>query len=140
MFKQKLRVTLSILAVIATLAMSCIPALASTSNQVIYLPANQVWTLAGTDSRSKAYSYVKARNNSVYPASGIDNFQTIQCKATTNDGSVMTTKNYYQLSETSSDYTSMYVMDGYLNYNTTYFYFRGNTADSAYAVVSYNAM
>lgn len=116
----------------------CIPAMAA-SNQVISLPANQVWTTAGSDARSGAYSYVNVRNHSVYPASGNDSFSVIQCKITTSSGTLLCNDSYYRLDEGDSGYTRIDIREGYLNTETVYFKFRGNTDKSAKAVVSYYA-
>lgn len=117
----------------------CIPAMAASYNQVISLPANQAWTTAGSDDRSGAYSYVKVRNHSVYPASGNDSFSKIQCKITTSSGTLLCNDSYYKLDEGDSGYTQIDIREGYLNTETVYFKFRGNTDKSAKAVVSYYA-
>lgn len=116
----------------------CIPAMAA-SNKVITLPENQVWMTAGSDARSGAYSYVKVRNHSVYPTSGADFFGVIQCKITTANGTLLCNSSYYKLDEGDDDYTTIYIREGYLNTETVYFKFRGNTEYGAKAVVSYYA-
>lgn len=51
-----------------------IPVLATT-NKSIHLPANQVWMTAGYETRSGDYSYVSARNHTVYPPNGTDTYK-----------------------------------------------------------------
>ncbi len=122
---------------LAMFVVMCIPAMAA-YNQVISLPANQVWMTAGNDDRSGAYSYVKVKNHSVYPASGNDSFSVIQCKITTSNGTLLCNNSYYRLEE-GDGYTQIDIREGYLNTETVYFKFRGNADKSAKAVVSYYA-
>lgn len=117
----------------------CIPAMAASYNQVISLPANQVWMTAGNDDRSGAYSYVKAQNHSVYPTSGDDTFSVIQCKITDSSGTLLCSSSSYKLEEGTGSYTKIYIREGYLDTDTVYFKFRGNKDYSAKAVVSYYA-
>lgn len=118
-----------------------IPAIAAASHeQVIYLPQNQSWVTAGMDTRTGLFSYVKARNHSVYPNSGIDLFTTIQCKITDANGTLLCNESYYTLTETANDYTQIRIKEGCLKHSDIYFCFRGNTSAEATAIVSYNAM
>lgn len=124
---------------IAMFVAICIPAMAA-SNKVISLPANKTWKLAGTETRSGDYSYVTARNHSVYPSSGTDLFGMIQFKITNSDGTLICNSDYYTLDETATASSIIYVREGYLNTEDVRFYFRGNTNLAATAVVSYNPM
>lgn len=112
---------------------SCI----ATTRQSIHIPSNQVWTTAGSETRTGAYSYVYARNHSVYPNSGTDTFTTIQCKIENSSGTRVCSSNLYYLKETSNSNTKISLREGYLNTQTVYFKFRGNSNSSAYAIVSY---
>ena len=117
--------------------------MAVTFNQVISLPAGQVWVTAGSDMRSGEYSYVKAKNHSVYPTSGIDFFKVIQCRITTINGALLCDSSYYRLNEVNNEgydnFTKIDIREGYLNTERVYFQFRGNTNEGANAVVSYFA-
>lgn len=116
--------------------LSCISVNAS-NNQVIIIPANQKWTTAGNETRTGNYSYVRARNDSVYPVSGTDNFAIIQCKITNSNGTLLCNKEYYKLDETADSATKISIREGYLTTKKIYFKFRGNTEKPAKAVVSY---
>ncbi len=115
-----------------------VPAFAAgTNRQSIYLPKDQEWKSAGTDTRTGNYSYVYARCHSVYPDSGADHFTTIQCRVRNSSGIVISDKIYY-LEESATGFTSIKIKEGYLSASPVTFQFRGNTSAPAYAVVSYH--
>ncbi len=97
--------------VIAMTFVMVLPVLAA-YKQSIYLPANQAWMTAGTASRNINYSSVSARCHSVYPDSGTDNFQVIQCRVLTASGLLIS--DVVKLNETAGDYTSIKIKEGYL--------------------------
>ena len=136
---SKKKSLVSMVLVFAMFVTLCIPAMAA-SNQTITLPVNQAWVTAGSDTRTGKVGFVNARNHSVYPTSGTDNFTTIQCKITNSSGTRISVDSYVQLKEGASASSRIDILDGYLTIKTVYFKFRGNTNKSAKAVVSYNAM
>lgn len=131
------KIVCSLLLVLMSL-IAAVPAFATTTQQVISLPANQVWAMAGSDNRSMAYSYVYARNHSVYPKVGIDFYSTIRCRVLSANELILNQNGYYSLEETQTTYTHIDLRQGYLEYNKVYFEFCGNTNSAANAVVSYS--
>lgn len=124
-------ITTIVIAITFVTAMSTLAA----SNQYIYLPSNQVWVTAGSATRNTNYSTVSARCHSVYPNSGTDNYESIQCRVLTSNGIPITS--VYILNETAVGFTSMKIREGYISYTPVTFQFRGNKEYSANAVVSY---
>jgi len=112
-----------------------IPVFASAYQQTITLPANQVWVQAGDIDRSGDFSYIRAKCHSVFPGSGLDLFYTIQCRLVNSSGTEVS--NAYSLDERDSDYTNIYIKEGYLSTSPVYVQFRGNSNAKAYATVSY---
>jgi hypothetical protein len=131
--KNMKKLSTAIIVVVASFVMA-IPVLA-VYQQNIYLPANQVWTTAGTAYRSGNRLNVYARCHSVYPDSGTDKFQIIQCRVLNSSG--VSISDVVRLNETAGGYTAISIYDGYLAASPVTFQFRGNTNSSAYAVVSY---
>lgn len=130
----KVVVTVLVLAVV--LSVSFLPMLAA-AYQVIYLPTNRYWTSGYGEAHDTRYSYAGARCHSVYPYSGIDNYEKIQCSLRNTYDEVISESTYYTLKETSNSYTQIRIAEGYLDTSTVYFKFRGNSDDQAEAVVSY---
>lgn len=110
------------------------------SDVQIYIYPNQVWNhdYDYTDKRSGSYSYVTAQNHSVRPVSGVDLFTKIQARATNSYGLEIT--DTVILNEGTASASKLYIREGYLNWDTVGFQFRGNTSSEAYAIVSYDAM
>lgn len=134
--KQKNRCLVGTLLLIAMLVAFAVPALA-VSNQVISLPSGQAWVNGTTITRTGNYSYAYARNHSVYPSSGTDQYELIQCSIVNSSGIRISEKTYVTLDETDAWYTPVYIREGYLSYKSIVFQFRGNSTNPAYAVVSY---
>lgn len=130
------RKLVTLLIVVVMLAVTCMPVFAA-SNKLIYLSPNQFWTSGYGEAHDPDYIRCGARCHSVYPYSGSDLFSNIQCKVTNTYDEVITTRSTYTLNEGASGYTSIYLMDGYLNTTTVYFHFRGNSSAQAQAIVSY---
>ena len=131
------RTIFTVFILIVILAITIIPAFADANNQVIYLQQNQQWTDPFQAYHNINYYRCGARCHSVYPVSGVDQFKKIQCKVTNISGTIITFISHYILDEEATTFTSFILKDGYLGTNDIYFYFRGNAAPSAYAVVSY---
>ena len=134
--KQRNRCLVGTLLLLAMLVAFAVPALA-VSNQVIYLPSGQTWVNTNAVTRTGNYSYASARNHSVYPSSGTDEYELIQCCVVNSGGTRLSEKTYVTLNETDAGYTKIDLREGYLSYTTIIFRFRGNSTNSAYAVVSY---
>lgn len=134
--KQRNRCLVGTLLLLTMLIAFAVPALA-VSNQVLSLPSGQVWTSGSSISRTGNYSYAFARNHSVYPYSGTDQYELIQCRIVNSSGTRISEEPYVPLSETAGSYSLVYLREGYLGYKTILFQFRGNSTNAAYAVVSY---
>jgi len=108
------------------------------TNKVIPIKSGYEW---GTDyyiSRSKSYSYVNARCNSVYPESGSglpDTFGTIRCHLVNSSGDEISST--YYLNESDTSYKKVSIDEGYLDLSYVYIQFCGNSTFAAEAVVSY---
>lgn len=133
--KIKRRIVTAIVLAAMVLA-TCIPVF-SVSEQLIYLPANQIWTKGYGVSHNIAYSYAGAKCHSVYPISGVDDFKRIQCRLSNTLDEVITYASYYVIVEGDSNYTAMRIKEGMLDTQTVFFKFRGNSSAQANAVVSY---
>lgn len=109
------------------------------NNVSVYLPANQVWTASLLDQRSGAYNNVMMKLDSVYPTgNATDNYQKIQARIRNSDGDIIMNSSYVTLSETENT-QYIPIKNGYLNTETVFFQFRGNTSAAANAVVDYDA-
>ena len=134
--KQRNRCLVGTILLLAMLIAFAVPALA-VSNHVISLPSGQTWTSGNSITRSGNYSYAYARNHSVYPYSGTDQYELIQCRIVNSAGTRISEETYVTLSETAGSSTPVYLREGYLSYKTIVFQFRGNSTNAAYTVVSY---
>lgn len=132
---MKKKISISIM-VILLLFISCIPVFATTSNY--YLPAQQIWTASGVETRTGNYSYVQIGCDSVYPLEGADNFKKIQARIRNVDKAVIMNGSYVVLTE-GAGLTNVTIKEGYLGTSTVFFQFRGNSQEAAYAVVTYYA-
>lgn len=93
-----------------------------------------------TETRSGAYSYVLARNESVFPDSGKDEYELIQCRVLNSIGEVISSGLYVTLDEKDSGSTKIYIREGYMNNTSIVFQFRGNSDVAAKTVVTYNPL
>lgn len=109
----------------------------SDSDVHISLPKNQVWTGKYSVTRSGNVSYVFASLDSVYPASGTDNYEKIQARIVNGQGTMILRDGSYATLKEGTGYQKLYIKDGYLNEKTVYLQFRGNSNDAAEAVVNY---
>ncbi len=134
--KHRNRCLVGTLLLLVMLVAFAVPALAA-YNQVITLPSGQTWVNTAPTSRSTNYSQVYARNHSVYPYSGTDQYELIQCRITNTSGICISEKSYVTLSEVAANATAIDIREGYLSHTQVVFQFRGNSTNSAYAVVSY---
>lgn len=109
---------------------------ASSTEKLIYLPSNQIWTdrTDNAGQRTGNYSYTEVRCHSVYPESGFDTFSKMQVRLSDMYHNIIS--NTYVLTEGSS-FTKVYLLEGTLSVNDIYYEFRGNSNSSAYAVVTY---
>lgn len=130
--RSKLVTAVTVMAMCAMMAMS----VGAASNVVVYLPANQLWSGSYSVSRSGAYGYVSVECNSVYPLSGEDNFTQIQACVVSNSNMLLMDDPFVRLTE-GAGMTQIKIKEGYLNYKTVYFKFRGNSSSAANTVVSY---
>lgn len=97
----------------------------------------QAWTKMYGAGRSFEEHYVSARCEAVYPAVGVDNYKKIQCRVVDGSSVVMTTKDYYVLTEGERGYTDMELKKEYRDNYQVCFQFRGNSNSPAYAQVAY---
>ncbi len=130
-----------IITIITTMAMFCMMTMSTlaATDVVIFLPENQVWTSSEPVSRSGEYSYVWVSCDSVYPLSGTDNFSKIHTRLVDSSATPIMTSNYVILLE-GSGYQKLNIMDEYLDLETVYIQFRGNTSLPAKAVVNYDGI
>ncbi|MCX4372157.1 MAG: hypothetical protein OSJ58_10070 [Dysosmobacter sp.] len=138
---KKVNKFISVCVMLLMLTASCLPvfaAMQSSSDTIVYLPPNQVWSKGYGASHDANYSRVGARCLSVYPTnSGPDLFSAIRCKVVDTLDITISKNAYVILNETVSAYTPISLAEGYLNTNYVYFKFCGNTNSNANAVVSY---
>lgn len=130
--KRKIVTTLT---VCGLLFINTIPALGA-YNKAIVLPANQSWVTAGSETRTKNYSYVKAGCDTVYPASGKDNFRKIQVRLRNGNNTVVSLYSYEVLTE-GTGLQQIEMKQGYLATSPVTFQFRGNSSSGANAIVDY---
>ncbi len=111
---------------------------AGTYEVPIYILPNQVWSgdYEHTDSHDPKNEYVYARNHTVYPESGKDNFSRIQVQVT--NGFDLLISDVVILNEADSDMTSIRLYDRWSDTTFVGFEFRGNSDKEAYAIVSYD--
>ena len=117
-------------------AVMIVPSFAA-SYVTIHLASNRYWTKGYGASHDPNYSTCGAMCHSVSPYSGTDYFHTIQCRVTNTYNETISTSGSYLLSEGASSYQEIKIKEGYLNTNTVYFQFRGNSNSQAIAEVSY---
>lgn len=86
-----------------------------------------------------SWETVLARNHSVYPTSGTDTYENIQCRVTNTSGTTISVGAPHTLNETSATSTTITLGEGYLGYTSIVFGFRGNSSKPGEAVVSYNS-
>lgn len=134
--KQKNHYLIGTLILIVMLLSFVVPAFAA-SYEVITLPTGQEWATTEPITRTLNYSYALARNHSVFPYSGTDQYELIQCRIVNSAGTCISADSYTILDETDDRFTSVYIRQGYLSYSTIVFEFRGNSSNPATAVVSY---
>ena len=134
---KKKRITTIIVAT-AMFCMMAMSALADTK-VVVFLPEDQVWTSSMSVPRSGAYSFVWASCDSVYPLTGSDNFSRIQTRLVDSEEMRIMEDGYVVLKE-GGGYEKLNIMDEYLDLETVYIQFRGNTYLSAEAVVNYDGL
>lgn len=118
---------------------------AATIEQNVHLLSGQLPSTSSAMSRTMKYSYVKVRCDSVYPPRGsgiVDTYTKMQCSVR----SGYTLKgigklNAEVLSENDSNFSDLYISEGYLNVDSVVLYFMGNDPDrEAYANVAYDPM
>lgn len=129
---------ITIITVMAMFGMMTMSTLAAT-DVVIFLPENQVWTSSEPVSRSGAFSHVWVSCDSVYPLSGADNFSRIQTRLVNSSDTLIMEDNFVILQE-GSGYRHIDILEGYLDLETVYIQFRGNTDLPAKAVVNYDGL
>lgn len=115
----------------------CVPAFAGSAT--LKLPVNQVWVEAGSETRSKNYSYANVTCDAVYPNSGMDTFSTVQVRLTDGNGTTVSKNSYTRVYEGSPAPTIVHIKQGYLSLGELTFEFRGNSSHAATAVVGYDA-
>lgn len=109
----------------------------SYTNVHISLGEYQFWTYGRPVTRSGKNNYISVSLESVYPLSGTDTFKRIQvCVAKDPMGGLIMEKDYETLTE-GAGYKDIEIKNGYLDLETVYLQFRGNTEKAAEAVVSY---
>lgn len=117
-----------------------LPAMAAPSeinSQKIWLPPNMVWTFGGEVTHNSAYFGAEAKCETVYPESGVDNFNTIRYRITDSYGVVISEKPYVPITE-GTGYVGVKIKQGYNDLGHICFQFQGNRKYSANAIVSYN--
>lgn len=138
MVKKNVRYIISAMLVLVLFFAMAIPSMAVSTKEIVQIYSNQVWNNRSPVTRSGAYSTVIARNHSVYPNSGTDTYEVIQCRVTNQSGQQICVEPYYLLNETAGTHTTIVLGEGYLGNNSVVFGFRGNSNKPAEAVVSYN--
>lgn len=104
------------------------------SAATISVGLNQQWSSGFTIYRTKSYSYIYSKCESVYPTSGVDNFTKIQVNLKNSNDTIIGEKTVV-LTE-GEDYSKVTIKDGYLNLSSVLAVYRGNDpAYSAHAVV-----
>ena len=113
-------------------------AVAHAETQTMFLPHGQIWIDQTTTlNRSLDYSYVYSQCLSVYPISGKDNFEKIQTRVQTEDGTNIGEKSYTVLTEGKSA-SKIKIKDGKLKTRKVKVAFRGNNPDyKAMTTVNY---
>lgn len=111
----------------------------SAATATIDLPKNQTWKSISATRTGKKTSCT-ARCLSVYSTTSSDNFTRIQARIVSSSGEIMSTKQYYVLSETATKPTTINLIDGTYDNLKIKFQFRGNEPlYAARAKVSYDA-
>lgn len=109
----------------------------SYTNVHISLGEYQFWTYGRPVTRSGKNNYISVSLESVYPLSGIDTYQYVQVCVTSDPmGGLIMEDDYVKLKE-GNGYKDIEIINGYLDLETVYLQFRGNTEKAAEAVVSY---
>lgn len=134
--KNSFKNLVSAIVVAVMIVLTLVPSFAA-SYVTIHLASNQYWTKGYGESHDPNYSLCGAMCHSVSPYSGSDNFHIMQCRVTNTYGDTISVLDSYSLSEGASSYLKIRIKEGYLNTNTVYFQFRGNSNSQAIAVVSY---
>ncbi|MBO5056197.1 MAG: hypothetical protein J6C64_07580 [Lachnospiraceae bacterium] len=129
---------LATLLTMTTIWMTSISALAA-SGVLIDIPKNQIWTSSYGATRTGSFSYVYAACDSVYPASGVDTFKKIQVRIISSTGKLMMDNESKVLTE-GGTLEQISIKEGFLGEDKVFFQFRGNSAESAKAVVTYMGM
>lgn len=127
-----------IITIIVAMVMFCVMSMSALAaiDKHIYLPSDQAWTSSYSINRTRDYSYVWARCDSVYPSLGTDTYTKIQARLVNSSGTLIMTEEYKVLKE-SEGFEELYIKEGYLSASTVYIQFRGNTNAAAEAVVSF---
>lgn len=130
-----------IITIITTMAMFCMMAMSAlaATDVVVFLPENQVWTSGAPVSKPGSSSCVWVSCDSVYPLSGTDNFSRIQTRLVDSSETLIMKNNYVTLLE-GSGYQRLDIQEQYLDLETVYIQFRGNTSLPAKAVVNYEGL
>lgn len=131
-----LKKIVSAIVIAVMIVLTLVPSFAA-SYVTIQLASNRYWTKGYGESHDPSYSTCGAMCHSVSPYSGTDHFHTIQCRVTNTYNETISTSGSYSLSEGASSYQEIKIKEGYLNTNTVYFQFRGNSNSQAIAEVSY---
>ncbi len=126
----------NLLIAVSVLFLFGITTIRSFAMSTVYLSKGQEWTTSYSASRTMAFSYVSSKLYSVYPEKGKDNFKKIQVRVVDGSGTLISNSTYSTLTE-GAGWNSIALKDGYLNYSTVYFQFRGNSSEAAYADVDY---
>lgn len=126
---------IAVAALAGTLCMTA--SAASVNNRLITLFADQKWTSDYSVDRTGENGDVGAKCHSVYPISGIDDFSRIQYRVVNDSGTLIINDPYVVLYEGADTYTYREIKNGYMQLTEVNFQFRGNSDESAKAVVSY---
>lgn len=136
---KSLRYVVSTILVLALFFALAVPSMAVSVKEIVQIYSNQSWNNRSAVTRSGNYSTVLARNHSVYPTSGTDTYENIQCRVTNTSGTTISVNAPHTLNETSATSTTITLGEGYLGYTSIVFGFRGNSSKPGEAVVSYNS-
>lgn len=114
----------------------------SATTQTVYMRTGQLVALSHYVERSGSSSYVLVKCDSVYPPSGTDNYQRMQCSlrsGTTLQYLGKKDADVFVVLKEGEGYKKIYLEEDSLYEKGVIFYFRGNDPDKdAYANVTYD--
>lgn len=139
------RIISRLITCVVIIAMLSITAFAAPyyENELIDLPANNIWTTVYELDRRSGYSYVNARCRTAFPNTGDDNMSGVRVRVMTysngDNGAITPVMRDYTSYCTIPDngiVKKIYIMDGYLNLPAVYLQFKSVTSAAGKALIT----